>query len=429
MIPHNNQLNYVASGMQFLRFPYVESLANEEGMAMMGTWLRRLDHSHSHRFSVLFNAFTEKKVAEPVRQFIKPHVYDIHADSGGLQIVSRGFTADTARKQQVYDVQAGYCDTAMSFDEIPAYIIGNQRALKDSNLKVFDRSRLEACAHESGKNLRTQILSFIEKKSEAKPLAIIQGNDLETASIWVDEMFKEIPKELLGHIRGVAIGSPCIGSGEVEAIEKLFWFTELNIPIKNPQLHILGMGTIKGILPLACFFRSGMIHDTHVSYDSTTHTAMNIRGRYYFGRKPGLPYQTMVNKIFIPEYEDIFNDIIQFAPELKRWTPDAHSFFHHLIEDAKKQKAETGTQMPLIMAVKAHGFSCMNNFMQHAMQVITDDEVFREVTKTEQRYQIYKTLEQVKNKTDYYYWKAANSRFLESNPVRTNVVTLEDFFA
>lgn len=428
MIPHGNTLNYVASGMQFLRFPYVESIANQEAMETMGKWIARLNGANSHYFSVLFNAFTEKKVGDPSERFIRPYVYDMHADSGGLQIVSRGFTADEKRKQEVYKIQGRYSDVAMSFDEIPAYTIVAKSVLKDATNKVFDRSRLEACARETGKNLRKQIESFIQQKTDTKPLAIIQGNDLETATIWVEEMFKEIPEELYSHIKGVAIGSPCIGVGEVEEIEKLFWFTQIPLPLKDIHLHMLGVGSINRIAPLAAFVRGGLIKDTFISYDSTTHTAMNIRGRYYYGLKDGLAYQTKVSKVFIPEYESIYNDIIEFAPELTQWADTPKKFFDFLITDAKLQKEQTGTQIPLIMCVKAHGFACMNNFTKHVEKSLVDDKVFHDIIGSEHRQQIYDNLSSIKTKSDYYYWKANNARFLDSKPTRTNHVTLEDFF-
>lgn len=88
------------------------------------------------------------------------------------------------------------------------------------NNRYFDRTKLVDCAVQSGKNLASQLAYFESVNSDTKPLLIVQGNCLETASIWVENMYKQIPKDLQANIGGVAFGSPCIGTGALEEVEK-----------------------------------------------------------------------------------------------------------------------------------------------------------------------------------------------------------------
>lgn len=428
---NGNTLNYVASGLKMMRFPNKQVLKEEAATSAMANWFRRVDGRNDHRVSVLFNAYQETNLPPYIDRFIKDHVYDVHADSGGLQILSRKASIDAALKKKIYRMQGAHSDLAMGFDEIPAFSIANRSAIKDGSFKVFDRPRLESCARETGRNLKGQIETFIDMGVETKALAIIQGNDLETATIWCEEMFKEVPRELLERVQGIAIGSPCIGVGEVEEIEKLFWFTQLDLPIHNPQLHLLGVGALSRTLPLITFMRAGIIKDTIISYDNTTHTGMNTKGVYYFGLEPwsGSRARVTLSRTFVPEYEEVYHSVVSFCPEVTQWAPNVQEFFYLLTAPAKTILEERKTTSGMVMSMKAHAFGCMNNFMHHFSKCLVDDGVYDNIISTPERRLAYHHLEKIKTREDYYQWKSENARFLDSSPTRTQHNTLEDFFA
>jgi len=54
-----------------------------------------------------------------LKKYYKDSLYNIHADSGGLQAITLGKKIDSNLKTQVYNIQSQYADIGMSFDEIP----------------------------------------------------------------------------------------------------------------------------------------------------------------------------------------------------------------------------------------------------------------------------------------------------------------------
>ncbi len=438
---HNNSLCYVASGLQFAKLMYKESLESKEIVDLTGKWLNRLDDVNSHRFSVLFNAFNEKKMGPQVFETIKPYVYDVHSDSGGLQMISRGLPMTPETKKQIYETQGKYSDVAMSFDEIPVYTLVQKSELKDASNKVFDRSRLESCAKETAKNITEQIQYFLDSKTKTRPLAIIQGNCLETAMIWSDILFKEIPANMHEVIRGIAIGSPALGVGELEEVKKAFWFTQIPFDIKEKHLHMLGVGAMKRFVPTLVFIKSGLFKDTFVSYDSTTHTSMNTYGRYYYGKKPDRQYQIVYNRVYIPAYDEMYSDIISLFPELQQWCKNGKEFFDLMNANTASYVEKNGSRIPLIMPTVAHAFSCIYNFTKHVEDALKDDEVLYEMVdeqtteaKSKIKYvdktkrNVYNELGKVKTIDDYKYWESHLGRFLNSKPSRNGHTTLDGFF-
>lgn len=437
---NSNQFCYVASGLQFAKFLYKEALADPKTTELVGKWFERLNHSNDHVFSVLFNAFTEKKMGPVIENTLKPYVYDVHADSGGLQMISRGMQMTPEVKKQIYATQGRYSDVAMSFDEIPVYTLVQKSVLKDAGNKVFDRSMLIPCAKETAKNLTEQIQFFLDSKTKTRPLAIIQGNCLETARIWADTLFKEVPANMHEAIGGIAIGSPALGVGELEEVKKAFWFTQIPFDIKDKHLHMLGVGAMRRILPTLVFAKSGLFQDTFISYDSTTHTSCNIYGRYYYGKKhPN--HQVVYKRPYCQKYKMMYDDIIEFLPELGEYVKDSHEFHHVLNANPAKYVEEHGTRIPMILATNAHAISCMNNFTKHVSDALHDDETLFELAdvefvdkKTKQKHidktkrAAYLELGRVKNLNDYTYWETHLGRYLESKPSRCGHTTLDDFF-
>jgi hypothetical protein len=441
MLRHNNELCYVASGLQFAKFLYKDVLEEKEHVEQVGRWLKLLDGANSHRFSVLFNAFTEKNLGAPILETIKPFVFDVHSDSGGLQIISRGMKISPEIKRNIYEIQAKFSDVAMSFDEIPVYTLVNKSVLKDAGNKVFDRSRLEICAKETAKNITEQIQYFLDEKTSTRPLAIIQGNDLETAMIWSDVLFKEIPKSMHEVIKGIAIGSPALGVGELEEVKKNFWFTQIPFDIKEKHLHLLGVGAMKRFVPTLVFVKSGIFKDTFLSYDSTTHTSMNIYGRYYYGKKPGRKYQIVFNRNYSVEYEEMFEDMKTLIPGLEKWCKDSREFHVLMNTSPSKYKEKYGSPLPVVMVTIAHAVSCIYNFTKHVEDALEDDEILYEMIDEEAtdsksgikyvdttKRNVYKELAKVKTLEEYRYWEAHLGRFLDSKPARSNHTTLDAFF-
>jgi hypothetical protein len=115
-------------------------------------------------------------------------------------------------------------------------------------------------------------------------MLIVQGNCYDTYMRWTEYVLKEIPTELQSHIAGVAMAGAALGTGFLEDIERVAYVPYL--PFETNYLHILGVGSVKRLIPLLALLRSGYFQkDMQISYDSTTHTMGLAVGRYCLGEK------------------------------------------------------------------------------------------------------------------------------------------------
>ena len=145
-------LNYVSSGMAHTRITYKDIRA--EDFSAMDQIMQRLSGSNNHVYSFLFNAHTEKGFGNIFKNI--PSVYDVHSDSGGLQVITQGLKIDASLRKKVYEVQGTSSDIAMSFDEIPLTLTGAKSARGSMTDRVFDEENFERYATESANNLREQ---------------------------------------------------------------------------------------------------------------------------------------------------------------------------------------------------------------------------------------------------------------------------------
>jgi hypothetical protein len=379
----------------------------------------------------VFNAYTEKNLGKFIQENIAESVFDIHSDSGGLQIITRNLPMNDEIKNKVYDTQSRLSDAAMCFDNIPLINVGT----KENKIVVFDRENLKHKARETGKNITKQIEHFLREKTKARPLIIIHGNCLETANIWSETLFNEIPKSMHEVIKGVAIGSGGVGYGTLEEVKKLFWYTQLPFDIKEKHLHLLGVGAINRMLPLLTFLSEGMIKDTFVSYDNTTHTSMNIFGRYCYGLN-GKKHEIKYDRFFTNDYVEMYSDIVRILPEVSTYAKDAKEFQKVFNERTK----ENG--LGLAMLTVAHSLSCINNFMEHVDAALKDKKELHKLMENptsnsklgikyidEIEKNVYSEIKNIKTPEDFKYWESHLGRFLKSDPTRTSHSSLDEFFA
>lgn len=152
--------------------------------------------------------------------------------------------------------------------------------LKNTESRVFDPSMFDECAKETARNIKTQIEYFDKVGTDTKVMCILQGNSTEWYQKWLDIILKEIPASEHKRIGGIAFGSPAFGAGMLEDIEKYFFISQIQGPdhlLKH--FHLLGVGSINRLYPVAVFRNSGLIpNDVLVSYDSTKHTGGLVRG-------------------------------------------------------------------------------------------------------------------------------------------------------
>lgn len=415
-------LEYVASGCSFFKLMYPE-LRTGEGLEFFEKTLGTLQDKHGHKVSLLYNAHTEKnsgKVFKPT--FKGKGIYEVYADSGGLQMVTIGANITGAMKDKVYENQAQYSDVAMCFDEIPvAYGGGRSERLNLGN-RWFDKDKFEFCARETGRNIKRQIEIFDATKSDARPIFIMQGNDYDTYMKWCEYAIDEVPEEMRDRIGGIAMGAAALGHGTLQDIQRAFYYTQLPWQPKNRHMHLLAVGSVTRLIPNIMFIQNGLYKDVWLSYDSTTHTSGSVMGRYY---KDDATY--VFDRVFNDRYAEIHADIKQIFPH---FDVDLKLFYDAMNKPTRKHGEAIGNVHPLIYTYVAFVSAAIYNFTAHVEKVIKSEEAALNMFKygsVEQN--AFRALKEVKTASDFAHWEKFVGSSLDSTPVKSyGTHSLEDLF-
>jgi hypothetical protein len=367
---------------------------------------------------LLYNAYTEKRFGEILKPF-KPYVDKIHADSGGLQIITRGMSINDSLKNEIYTNQATYADIGMSFDEIPVKIIsGTTSKRNDVNNRYFDAENFEEQARITGRNLKDQILKFIELGSDCKAFAIIQGNCFESYYRWSEILLEEVPKELHDRIGGVAMGAAALGTGSLEDIKRAFYVRQLPFEQSPLHLHILGVGSLKRILPFMTFVANGYYDDVKISYDSTTHTMSFDNGLFYMD-------QTQVNldRRHHNNYRRAFHLINETLP----LSVDFEEFFYIYTHTANKYLEQSFGSWEKYMEVR-FGTTCniIHRFMKDVTSLSNDTKFYNSYIKRKGISNEFSALRKVTTMDDFRHWEREIGRYVDSNPVSSVAKTSLD---
>lgn len=263
---------YVMSGLGFTR------LKEHEAIDFVAD--KYLRDFNAASFAVLYNAFTEKSYGS----IYSKSDANIYADSGGLQMVTRDMEITEALKDDVYYNQAQFSRYAMCFDDIPAVKVATVGKIGASGSRYFDHSLVVPKAKETARNLKRQIDIFMEEESEARPVAIIQGNCAHTMLEWADIMFNEMGPEYLSKVESVAISGVCIGNQTLEEIERSFVFSQVFQKYGIKHLHLLGVGSVNRVAPFVLFDQI-LTDDVIISFDSTSHTQAVTYGYHFWDKK------------------------------------------------------------------------------------------------------------------------------------------------
>ena len=117
-------LDYVVSGTSYMRLSNPNIAFDDTNTGIVSMLIKKLvQDQFSHKFSLLYNAHTEHSFGERFKPY-HDAAHSVHADSGGLQIVTQGMTITDELKEKVYRNQANGADVGMCFDEIPVILTG-----------------------------------------------------------------------------------------------------------------------------------------------------------------------------------------------------------------------------------------------------------------------------------------------------------------
>lgn len=412
---------YVASGSSYFKLMYAESVAPQNM-----DWFKRtfgsLNNTNNHKVSLLYNAFVEKRIGEVMGEHYADNVHHIHADSGGLQMVTLGKTITTELKEEVYESQAKNSTIAMCFDVIPVRTLDNGRSERlDLSNRRFDRSDLERCARETGRNLRRQIDFFQEKGSDARPMLIAQGNDYDSYMKWVEYIVDELTPDHVRKIGGIAMGAAALGKGSLEDIKRAFYYAHLPIELESRHLHLLGVGSVYRMLPQIIMMQNGVYQDVEMSYDSTTHTSGVTQGRYYMNDTT-----FTFTRAFDDSYRIVLEDIKRNFPFYEL---DVNNFYECLNVSSRTYEEKHGTIDPSIQTYEVYVASCIKNFIEQVDRISQSREAVMGFAKGLDR-NAFDALYSVHTPEDFNHWLRHVGPYMDTQPVLeyTEPSSLEGLF-
>ena len=411
-------LEYVASGCNFTRITNDGAWQDPANLdAINGMFLAL--QKPKHKFSIMYNAFQEERFG-PLFQNYKDSVYQIHADSGGLQMVTQGKTPTPKLRTDVYHNQR-FCDVAMSFDEIPVFIAGERSTRLDMSNRFFDPEIFEGAAKQTGQNLAEQLIYFDKNNIQSKPLLIAQGNSLDTYFRWVKIAITEVPETLRPSIGGLAMGYAALGNGMLEDIKRAYYFSQFKNLEIGSHLHLLGVGSLSRILPHIVFVHNGVYPDIHISYDSSTHTSGPEQGRHYIDKET-----IAFGKVKNETYSRIYDDILRIFG--RSFDLDLGSL-HGALTCGGYVNAQRifGSTKEAIQAFVIMFAASVANFQEHTDDVIASKEALLNEYSGIKRAAI-KSLYEVKTVEDFQHWEKHVGQSLPSNSVKLKPVSLQSLF-
>lgn len=415
---NGNTFEYVLSGPSYTRITYPEAREDPELNAWIHAALKHTNRRDTHKFSYLYNAWTESDFGEALQDFRKS-THALYSDSGGLQIVTRGLEASPTIKAEVFKNQGAHSDFGMSFDEIPVSIEGEKSTRLDTSNRWFDKSKFEFCARETGRNIDRQIESFLEMKSSTKPIAIIQGNCYETYMRWTELMIDEIAPSRRDYIGGIAMGAASFGHGFLEDIERAYYFTQLPFQTTHSHVHFLAVGSIERILPALIYCQTGVYSNTRVSYDSTSHASGLLYGRIFAPSHLGnyINFErTLDRTIYGVLYEKINERFgLDFTLE------DLHFYLNN---PSKKVIEKYGHRHDQIKVFVGGSLLSVDSFIDEMenLMVSSRDEIVGRMGGRTKKNSIYSTLYDIKTLDDFRHWQKHCSRFVPSERIASSKI-------
>lgn len=407
----NNTLEYVASGISSLGFAGVSNMSYVD---FTKTLLSVLNECNHHSFSFLFNAHTEKTLGERIYESYNKDLVNIYSDSGGLQIITQGLEISEEMKNEVYTTQGSYSNCAMSFDEIPVVELQKTSLRMDHNSRFFDSDNYKEKARLSGINLNNQINKFKEMGSECKPLMILQGNDYETFVKWTDILYNEVSDDNKSLIGGIAMGSPAIGFGVLEDIQKIFYYTEISkkYPELPKHLHILGVGSVSRLIPLISFMKNGLLKDTHISYDSTTASHALFKGQVFLDK------MTYIGSTRNPKWDLVYEEVKKEFPFFDMSIEEFYNFLSSPNIEGLNKIYDLERSKEIQTKTKSAIFSLsVINFIRLVTDTIYKEDVFLSQIDPKM-YNAITNLCKISSPKEYFEWERINSKYINSKKVK-----------
>ena len=417
------QWEYVISAMSHVQLDHGSIFQDREVFDKINDMLGKTQDMYNHKVSLLFNAFTEKANGPKLSQYT--NAYNIHSDSGGLQVVTLGKKVDEEIRKKIYKVQADYSDVAMSFDEMPVDVGDSRSGKLDIATRRFDSKKFDEMSRQSGKNLLEQINFFLDEGTTTRPLVILHGNDITWYQRNLDLILSEIPQDKWQYIDGISCGSGAMGFGDLENIERAAVMAFIEAPEHmKKKYHVLGVGSLGRMMPLVSLVRNGVFDkDVHISYDSSSLTVSFTMGFYHFD---SYWCKEKLSKVYDETFMRMYDDVSVKSKRLFGLDIDREDLFRMMC--VSKKESNRGDHPQKFIANAAVLFNSVLNF-NHLLDRITNDDSFFEQYVNERDHNL-QSLKIIKSLDDFKRWKAEYGRHFKSLRVEDSKTSasIDNFF-
>ena len=312
----------------------------------------------------------------------------------------------------------------MCFDEIPVILTGDRSERNDVKGRIFDHENYLDYARKTGQNVKRQLEIFDEEESSCEPYIILQGNDVDTYLRWYECLMEEIPSEWHTRIGGVAMGAAALGTGPLEDVKRSFIASEIAKmwPRDKMHLHILGVGSIRRIIPYLVFVQNGLYDNVEISYDSTTHSRAVETGLFYQGES---------TTKFSRKMSNLYREMYQNCMETINLGVELDEFYSLLNTPSMKAKDKYGNLNKWVYVRTAFILMSIRNFMRHLEQMMLSKEDLLKFTGKMKLDGQFRNLYNVKDKSDYTAWETNQylGGAMKSMAVAKEMpISLEDMF-
>lgn len=291
----------------------------------------------------LYNAYTEEIMARRASgdeinvPFTSIFPKGIHADSGGLQMVTLGKgTIEKEDRLKIYETQANHSHYAMSFDEIPSVI-------KD-DVRYYLPHTVEEKGLESGFNLKEQYDFFETMDTDCKVIPIAQGWGVDDTNTFAKGLFEQLTPEQKENLDIIASGFP-VSSIYASAKRVYDMFKAEEIPYNaKKHVHLLGVTGFKRLIPVLELIKAGFTPQLEVlSFDSVTLSMSYVMGgnvpsvEDFLDGKPKLK----LGKKRTPETDAYWGEIYDFWKDDPKFPFDdvedmiQHSYYNQTFVEGK----------------------------------------------------------------------------------------------
>lgn len=418
------KIDYVFSGTSMMRLipskAYTDTEYLNRRATLIGEGVKSIERTLNARLkstdvtlSLLYNAYVESKFGDIFSSHKNFGFKNVYADSGGLQVITQGKMLTEDIKDDIYTAQ-DISNVAFCFDEIPVEKISTHIELNGSNRasvssKVFNASRFVECAKKTAENVKLQLSSL----KHSRVSYIIQGNTYNDMIKWFD-----IAAEILGDdiekLYGIALADTCMGNGELETCDMLY--AAAVIFKKHPRLfkniHLLGVGSGKRMLPAIILCQNGFLKDVILSSDSSSQSMSYIMGKTVSINEKLSDNESF--KMFGDELSEVFSKYVDNFDS------------SDLAEFVLKNNRQAGTVEELCYNDPEHRYHKIGGVICPLYNTWCVNKMFMDIERMINSVSYITLLKHVTSLEDYVLWRSRNYSKLQSKRMTRKRVTLLD---